>query len=54
MKTKIAQFIAWHLPERVVYFAAIRLFAFATVGKYSEQDINLLTMNEALQRWDAK
>jgi hypothetical protein len=49
---KFSRFVAeWLLPRRVVYFAAMRLFVNATVGKYSNQIIPELTAIQALDRW---
>jgi len=44
--------IANHLPRRIVYFAAIRLIAHATQGKWSDQIVPELGAMDALGRWD--
>ena len=46
--------IAWRLPRRVVYFAAIRLMAYATTGKYSDTVVPELEGMDAIERWEAK
>ena len=49
--TKLWTWMAWHLPERLVYWATIRLMANATTGKYSNQATPDLLAIEALSRW---
>lgn len=46
--------IAWKLPRKVAMWAAIRLFAHATSGRWGNQIVNELTVDEALKRWDQK
>ena len=48
----VARWIANHLPRRVVYYAAIRLIAHATTGRYGKQVVPDLTAMDALDRWD--
>lgn len=43
--------LAWRLPKKLVYFAAIRLTAFATQGDYSNTVVPELQAMEALKRW---
>ncbi len=50
---KFAKWFAWKLPERIVYWAAIRLIAHATQGKYSNTVVGELAAMDALGRWDA-
>lgn len=52
MKIKIARFVANLLPKRVVYFAAIRLGAYATSGKYGDTLVPELPLMDALGRWE--
>lgn len=49
---KLAMWIAYRLPRRVVYWAMIRAFARVTTGEYSSTVVPELTATEALQRWD--
>jgi hypothetical protein len=44
--------LAWILPKKLVYWAAIRLIANATQGKFSDQIVPELTAMDALQRWE--
>jgi len=44
--------LAWWLPRPLVYWAAIRLVSYATVGIYQHQDPTTLTVMEALKRWE--
>lgn len=52
MRNTLAIAIANLLPRRIVYFAAIRLAAFATTGKYSTQIVPELTVMDAIKRWE--
>jgi len=52
MKNWIARFIAAHLPKRVIYQAAIRIWSHGTTGQYSNQEASSLTVFEAVARWD--
>jgi hypothetical protein len=54
MKDALIANIAWWLPRRLVYWAAIRLGAHATQGQYSDQVVPDLNFMEALKRWDEK
>ncbi len=44
--------VVWRLPERLVYWSAIRVMAHATTGKWSSQVVPELGAMEALRRWD--
>jgi len=44
--------LAWKLPKRVAMWAAVRVGAHATTGKYSSQIVPKLTFLEALNRWE--
>jgi hypothetical protein len=50
-RDRIAMWIAWRLPAVVVLWAATRLMAFATQGKYGSTNVPTLTAMEALNRW---
>ncbi len=43
--------LAWLLPRGVAYWAAIRVMAHATQGKYGNQVVPDLTAMDALKRW---
>jgi len=47
----MAMKIAWLLPKKIVYWAAIRLITHATTGKYSDVVVPELTAMEALDSW---
>jgi hypothetical protein len=51
MAEKIAMYIAWRLPSRLVMWCAIRVIANATQGEYSSQIVPELYAMDALQRW---
>jgi len=44
--------IAWKLPRWLVKWAAIRLMAHATTGRFSDQVVPELSCVDALRRWD--
>jgi hypothetical protein len=54
MLERIIQWIAWHLPKKLVYWCAIRLMSYATFGKYENTEVPVLTAVEALNRWAEK
>lgn len=51
MKDKIQMAIAWKLPKWLVKWAAVRLIAHATTGKYGSTVVPDLSAMEALNRW---
>lgn len=53
MVDSICQWVAWHLPKRVVMWAAMRLGAHATQGDYSSQVVPDLSFMDAVKRWPA-
>lgn len=52
VKERILIFVVWRLPKSLVMWAAIRLIAHATAGKYETQLVPELTALEALKRWE--
>lgn len=44
--------VVWALPRKVAYWAAIRVMAHATTGRYGNQVVPDLTAMDALKRWD--
>ncbi len=42
----------WILPKRLVYWCAIRVMAYATTGKHSNQVVPELLAMDALKRWE--
>ena len=51
---KMCMWLAGLLPKRIVYFAAIRLGVYATVGQYGNTIVPDLTFMDALKRWECK
>ena len=51
MKDKMQMAIAYRLPKWLVKWAAIRLIAHATTGKYGNTVVSDLNVMEALNRW---
>ncbi len=49
---KLCRWIARHLPRGIVYFAAIRLVAYATRGRYSTTIVPELSAMDAIGRWE--
>lgn len=54
MKEKFWIWLAWRLPRGLVYWAAIRLMAHATTGKWSHELTPAVTGIDMLKRWDWK
>ena len=53
-KSKISSIKWWlisKLPRSVIYMCNVRLIATVTFGKYSDTDLEKLTLKEALIRW---
>lgn len=49
---KMQRWVAWGLPKWLVKWAAVRLIAHATVGKYGSTVVTELTAVDALKRWE--
>jgi len=49
--SRLWSWLARRLPRKLVYWAAIRLGAYATSGKYSNQEVPSLNFFDALKRW---
>lgn len=54
MPDRLAQKIAYFLPQRIVYWAFIRVCAHATTGEYSTQIVPELDAMTALKRWGSR
>jgi len=52
LKEKFYSWLAWKLPRELVMWAAIRLGANATQGKWGHTVVPELTFMDALQRWE--
>jgi len=52
LKEKFMFWLVWKFPRYLVYWAAIRLMSYATVGKWGNTDPNNLTVMKALERWN--
>jgi hypothetical protein len=44
-------FLAWKLPNKLAYWAYIRVAAHGSTGKYSTQVVPEMLMIEGLERW---
>lgn len=44
--------LVWKLPDKICYFAFIRVVAFATTGKYGSTEVPKITAMDALKRWE--
>ena len=51
-REKAIRGFVWRLPHEVVKWAAIRLTAHATMGKYGNTHPDELSVMDALKRWD--
>lgn len=52
MIEKMWQWLAWHMPRPLAYWATIRVGAHATTGQYSNQIVPELPFVDALKRWE--
>jgi len=50
---RILLWLAWRLPRRLVYHCAVRLSSHAH-PRFGKDEVVLLTMMEALRRWDVQ
>jgi hypothetical protein len=50
--TRFLWWLAWKLPRRLVYFCHIRLWAWATTGRYGDTRPDELSWDEACKRWE--
>ena len=50
-RDKINQTLAWWLPKRIAYWAAIRVAAYATTGKYGNTIVPDLAAMDAIKRF---
>jgi hypothetical protein len=51
-RTRLALWLTWRLPRRVVYWSAIRLLAETTTGRWGETLVPELTVLDAVKRWE--
>ncbi len=51
VKDKLALAVAKCLPQRLVYWCAVRVGAYATTGEHATQVVPDLTFMNALRRW---
>lgn len=49
---RLAILVAWSLPRHIAMWAAVRVGAHATQGRYSNQIVPELLFFEALKRWE--
>ncbi len=51
MIDRIADWLAWHLPKRVVYHACVRAWAHGTTPPYGDTVAPDVTAGEIVKRW---
>jgi len=51
MRDRLLVWFVKLLPRRVIYFAVLRAWSFASTGKYEYTAGNRLTVLHMLQRW---
>ena len=51
---KVVSWVAWHLPEYLVYWCALRVLAFATTGKYGNKHPDEISVLDAVEAWRTK
>jgi len=54
MSDRLCRWLAWHLPDCIVVWCAIRVLSFATSGSYSTTVVPELTAMEAIRRFEAE
>jgi hypothetical protein len=47
-----AMWLAWRLPRRIAYWAAVRVGCHATQGEWGNESPTDLLQHVALQRWE--
>ena len=52
MKNTFYEWLAYRLPERLVYFVAIRLMAHGTSGEYGKTNVTAVRAITLLRRWE--
>ena len=52
LRVRIAQWLAMHLPDEVVYWCAVRVVSYA--NRMLAHEIGALTTIDALEAWEAK
>lgn len=52
LEENVARFVADRLPARLIYFALIRAWVYATSGKWSSEDITVMAFTDVLKRWE--
>jgi len=51
-KMRAKMWIVDHLPRWVIYYAIARAGVYASTGKYSGQDVSVLSLIDAMKRWE--
>ncbi len=51
LRDRLADWLAWHLPSRVVYHCCIRAWAHATTPPYGATMAPEVTTSEVVSRW---
>lgn len=51
-KDRVCLWLSFRIPARLAMWAAVRVIAHATTGKYSNQIVPELTAMDALKRYD--
>ena len=52
LKTKINMWLAWHMPKRLVYWCAIRMFTRAHITTYRNLEIGDMDFVKAMTDWE--
>lgn len=51
MRDKFFCWLAWLLPRRLAYWAAIRVLTWASTREFSHREMGSITVIEAIQSW---
>lgn len=54
LKEKILIKIAWLVPPRLALWVFIRVYSFASSGKYGNETVDSITYQKAYDRWVEK
>ena len=50
----MTMWVAWHLPKKLVYWCAMRVFSYATCGQYGHESPTDLLAMDAVKRWPTR